>query len=209
MYKIIVMRLVLLLACLLILGGCSSTRLVTSWRDASFQGGQLRKPLVMAIVQKQIIRAKLEDEFVSQLRTMGVEAVQSYKFFPDQQGLDHDTIRARFPETGCDSVLVTRLVDVKKETAYVPGSTQVTSYGGPGYYDNFGSYYANSYTVVSTPGYTYDYKVYTLETNLYEARDEKLVWTAVTETEEPASVDAALKEFAVIVTGNMKKNNLF
>jgi hypothetical protein len=165
--------------------------------------------MVMAVVQKDYVRMKLEDEFVAKLGAMGVQAVQSYKFFPDLKALNADMVKAKTPETGRDSLLVTRLVDVKKETVYVPGSTQYFPGGPPGYYNNFNTYYASTYSMVTTPGYTYDYKVYTLETNLYDASTHKLIWTAVTETEETSSVDSALIGFAETVTKNLKKSNLF
>jgi hypothetical protein len=131
---------------------------------------------------------------------MGVDAIQSYKTFPELNGLKIDKIRAHLKETGLDSVLVTRLVDTKKETGYVPATSTT----------DFGSYYTGSYTTTYSPGYTYDYKVFTLESKLYKAQDEKLIWTAVTEAEEPPdSIDDSLKAFAEIVTNDLKKKNVF
>jgi hypothetical protein len=203
----------LFLASLLLLAGCSTTKVVTSWHDDSYRSGALRKPLVMAIARKQVIRAKLEDEFVRELRAIGVDAVQSYKMFPELDELKADTIKDKLPGTDRDSILVTHLVDVKKETVYVPARTDVYPMGGaysrPGYYDNFGSYYGQSYTVVSSPGYSYEFKVFVLETNLYAAATDKLVWTVVTETEHTDSIDSAVKDFVGAVVKNVEKNKVF
>lgn len=200
----------ILLIGMLSLSGCSYSRITTSWRADDFQKGQLKKTMVMAIVEKKVVRWKIEDEIVLNLRKMGVEAVQSYKSFPELKGVDVNRVKAVIAENGQDSVLVARLLDTKKETAYVPATTTSTGGIGGGYGGSFGSYYSGSSTTIYSPGYSFDYKVFTVQTNLYDARDEKLVWTIVSETEEPPdNIDDALKEFANILTTDLKKKNVY
>ena len=186
----------------MLLAGCSYSRIVTSWSDGDFQRGQIKKPMVVAIVQQNITRWRLEDEFVNNLRKMGVDAVQSYKTLPDLKGLTVDAVKAHLAETGSDGVLVTRLIDTKVETGYVDATTTSTA--------QFSSYYIGSSTTTYSPGYTYDYRVFKLESKLFAAKNEKLVWTAVTEAEEPPdSIDNALKEFSRIVTDDLKNKKVF
>lgn len=204
--------LLLLWAGVLLLSGCSSTRIVTSWHDETVPNGTIRKPLVMALAKKQVIRAKLEDELVRELRASGVDALQSYRDFPDLSAATPDNIKARLAGLDRDSVLVTHLVDVKKETVNVPAQTTVYPAGGytvPVHYSRFDSYYVQSYNVVSSPAYSYESKIYSLETNLYDAKNEKLVWTAATETEDPSSVDSAINDIVKVVMKNIKQSRLF
>jgi len=191
---------------LFFLVGCSTTRILTSWQDNTYQSGQIKKPLIMAIAEKKIIRSRLEDEIVLKLREQGVEAVQSYKVFPELKGLSAETIKNSLNENGFDSIMLTRLIDVKKETAYVPGRTTVST---PGAYSTYGGYYASSMTVVSSPGYSYNFKVFTLESNLYTTQDEKLIWTALTEAEEADTVETSLKDLAATLTSDLKKKKIF
>jgi len=195
-----------------LLAGCSSTRIVTSWHDESVPSGTIKKPLVLALANKQVIRARLEDELVRALRASGVDAMQSYRVFPDLNAATPETIKDRLPELDRDSVLVTRLTDVKTETVNVPAQTTVYPGGGyavPAHYDRFGSYYAHSYSVVSSPASSYEFKIYALETNLYDARNEKLVWTAATETDDTTSVDSAISDIVKVVMENIKQSRLF
>lgn len=204
------MNLFVLMIVMLSLTACSYTRITTSWRADDFQKGQIKKTMVMAIVEKKIIRWKIEDEFVLNLRKMGVDAVQSYKSLPELKGVDVNRVKTVVAETGHDSILVVRLLDTRKETAVVPATTTTTGGLGGGWGNSFGTYYSGSSTTIYSPGYTFDYKVFTVQGNLYVAGDEKLVWTVVAEIEEPPdSVDAALKEFANIITGDLKKKDLF
>jgi len=166
-------------------------------------GGTIKKPLVLALAKKQVIRAKLEDELVRELRAGGVDALQSYQVFPDLNETTPAIIKHRLPELERDSVLVSHLLDVKKEMVNVGGYTV------PDHYGRFDTYYAQSYTVVRAPSHSYVSKIYSIETNLYDARNEKLVWTAVTETEDPGSVDTAIDEIVKVVMKNIKQSRLF
>ncbi len=190
-----------------LLSGCSATRLVTSWHDPSLSAGGAGKLLVIALAQQDALRHKIEDEYVRQLAALGVDAEQSYRTFPDETKIVPEAVKVKLPEMGRDSVLVTHLVDVKNERVYVldayPSGRQ-----RPLYYDRFGAYFAHSYGVVSSPGYTFGQKAYVVESNLYAVSD-KMLWTAITETKEPDSLDTAIRDFVGVVTADMKKNSLF
>ena len=199
-----------------LLSGCSSTRLVTSWHDPSLGVKEAGKVLVIALAQQETLRRKMEDEFVRQLTALGADAEQSYRLFPDEKLITAEIVKAKLPETGKNSVLVTHLVDIKRETIYVPTTTEVypndrlsiSISRRPLYYNRFDSYYTHSYAVVSKPGYSYDRKLYVLETNLYAASDT-LLWTAVTESKEPAALDTAIRDFVGVITADMQNNGLF
>jgi hypothetical protein len=212
MNRVKIRGLLLLLTGLLFLSGCASTRIVASWSDEAYRNGQFKKPLILATSKKQIIRSKAEDGFVQELRAVGVDAVQSYKFFPGMEDLRPDLIKAKLYGSDRDSILVIHLVDVKNETVYVQGRTDVFAtgggYGGPAYYNSFGSYYNQSYSVVSSPSYNYEYKVFVLETNLYDAVTDKLAWTVMTETDEPDSIDTAVREFVKVVMQDLRKSRV-
>jgi hypothetical protein len=203
MFSNLRMFLPLVLLGVLFMTGCSATRLTTSWRDDSLKTGQIKKPMILAIVEKKVVRARLEDEFVKSLREMGVEAVQSYKTLPDLKGIDAAAVKANLIENGRDSVLAIKLVDTKKETVQVPGTITPI-------YSNFGSFYSGTTSAVYMPGYSYDYKIYSIQNNLYTVSDEKLVWTGVSESEEETgSVDDALRNFAEFIAKSMKKQGVF
>ena len=153
-----------------ILAGCSTTKIVVSWQDSTAPAQALKKPLVIAIVPKQLIRSKLEDEFVSSLHQLGVNAVASYTIFPEMQSITPASVKASIPSIGCDAILVTHLVDVKQETVHVPARSDMYGsggvYGGPAHYGSFDSNYARSYGVVAAPAYNYAEKYYKVETSI-------------------------------------------
>jgi hypothetical protein len=201
------LKMVLLCAVLTVFSGCATTTLLTSWSDSSAKQYSLKKPLVVSIVQKPLIRKKLEDGFVQRFREIGIEAVPSYTVFENISALAPDPLKGRLPSLGCDSILVVRLLDVKQETVHVPARTDV--YGGPAYYGSYGGYYSRSVSVVSTPAYNYVEKVYLAETNIYDAVEGKLVWTGATETEDTASIDKAITEFTQLLMKDIRAKAIF
>ncbi len=192
-----------------LLGCTSTTSVLRSWRDPSYANGSLRKPLIVAIARPKI-RFQLEDELAYGLRSVGVDAIPSHELFPERQ-LTIEMVRERLTTTDRDSMMVTHLVDVKVEKIDVPGDTEAYPLAAGDYprYGNWGTYYTYVNGVVSSPGYTYESKKYVLQTNLYSLKDEKLVWTAMTESEEPASLEPAVRSFSEVVVNNLLKSGVF
>jgi hypothetical protein len=197
----------LLTATVSMLTGCSTTKIVVSWQDSTSPAHTLKKPLIIAIVPNRLVRAKLEDEFISKLRPLGITAVASYSIFPEMESITPAAVKEKLPSLGCDAILVTYLVDVKQETVQVPARADV--YGGPAYYRSFDSYYATSYGVVMTPAYSYVDKYYKLETNIYSVAEGKLIWTAATRTEDTSSIDKAISDFTGVIITDLRKGQIF
>jgi len=201
------LRLALLLIVITAFSACSTTTLLTSWNDGRVQPHTLKKPLVIAIVPKPLIRKRLEGEFVQSFKQIGIDAVPSYIAFEDFEALKPDSVKAKLPSLGCDSMLVIRLLDVKQETVHVPARTDV--YARPAYYGSYGGYYANSYSVVNSPAYNYVEKKYVAETNIYDAIEGKLIWTGATETEDTSSVDSAIADFTKVLMKDIRAKSIF
>ncbi len=195
----------------LVVSCTSSTSLVRSWHDDSYKSGSLRKPLVVAVASQPMIRLKIEDELVRGLRGIGIDAVASHSSFAERD-LTVDVLREKLPSSDRDSVMVTHLVDVKLETVVVPEQTE--TYGSPAvdyprYADNWPAYYSHSYSVVTSPSYAYQTKKYVLETTLYDVKTEKRVWSAVTRSNEPESLDEAVETFANVIVKDVQKTRMF
>ena len=82
-------------------------------------------------------------------------------------------------------------MDVDRKDVYVPPTTYVSSYPSYGYpyYGSWYGYYSHGYTVTHDPGYTYEKVTVSLETNLYNASDEAIIWSGQSQTFDPKGVD--------------------
>lgn len=157
---------------------CTMTKLTSAWKDPLYHG-KPRKILVIGVAKKPINKRIFEDEFVRQLNARGTNAVASYTVMADDKQADNAVIAAKMKEQGADAVLITRLASKKTVQTYVPG----TVYYPPSYYGNWRDYYGFGYEAIYTPGYTAEDEYALMEINLYDAGNDKLIWSATSETE--------------------------
>ncbi len=161
----------------MLLSACATTQVTSVWKDPSYQT-RPAKIMVVGMAKNPINRRLFEDEFVRQLKARGTDAIASYSVVNDKQQGDEAVIAKKVAELGADSVLITRLVSKKIVQSYVPA----TPYFPPPYYGSWPDYYGQGYRYMYTPGYIAEDEYAVIETNLYEAKTDKLIWAASSET---------------------------
>jgi len=182
---------------------CSMTKLTSAWKDPSYQG-QPRKIMVIGVAKKPITKRIVEDEFVRQFKARGTDAVAGYTVMPDEKQADHAVIAAKMKEQGADAVLISRLASKKTVHTYVPGSVSYP----PAYYGNWRDYYGYGTQAVYTPGYTAEDEYALMETNLYDAGNDKLIWSASSETELRGSDQNQIKSYIGVMVKAMADQKL-
>lgn len=186
------------------LASCGGTKLTSVWKDTTY-GGTIDKIMVVAITENTRNRLVFEREFVEAFRKAGVEATASVDVTPKDSESDEDLILAKTRKRGISMILVTHLIGVQDKEVYHPPQTYTVP--SRGYYNHFHSYYPRVYEYVHEPGYYTKHKSVNLETNLYEAKTEKLVWSVTSETIDPESVNTIIESLSKVVIKNLRKNN--
>lgn len=191
---------------------CASTSAITgSWKapDANMRGYQ--KFFVAALTDNTSIRQTVEDELSKSLAGLGLETEKSIDVFPpdfrNQEIEKSDAVLERISDTGSDAILTIALIDQTSEERYIPGSGAYPV-GRFGYYGTFMSYYGNWAGSLYTPGYYTTDKVYYLETNIYDARSGKLVWSTQSKTYNPSGLEDFLNGYKKAMTELLEKEGL-
>ena len=179
---------------------CASTSLTTVWKDDNYQG-QITNVLIIGISKEPARKRFFEDEFVRQMEARGVRAVASYNHFPDGQMPQTDALVSKVAEMNIDAVLITRVVDRKTVETYVP---RADYYRPPVHYYGYRNYYSRSYE----QGYVVKDEVVVLETNLYDAETEKMIWSAMSETFKGGAAEGMIRDFIKILVKNMSEKKL-
>ena len=196
-----------LLCCSLLLSACQTTETLNTWSDDS-QAHTFTKVLVMAVLEEPVYRNLLEQKVVDALKAEGINAEATSNLYPDNDVLDEAMIDAAMKKTAADSVMVIRLVDTRKETVYTPGTVYVPGgYGGRYGYGYYG-YYGGGYSAISTPGYSTEYNIATVESTVFSAATNKRAWSTITETTE-TSVNAAIDSYIKVIGKSVKASGLF
>jgi len=190
-----------LLVCTIIVASCTSTRITSSWREPDKQVAvnKLNKVLVVALFKDETSRHKAEDQMAGYLNGKGIVSYNYLKESFDKK--NEDALREKIKKDGFDGAVTMRLVDVDKEENYTRGN--ISSY--PAYYRNFSGYYYRSWSYYSTPGYYTTTQTYTIETNVYSIKEDKIIWSGLTETTNPDGVKKLTEEVAEVVYKKMVK----
>jgi hypothetical protein len=145
------------------------------WKDKTYQG-KAGKIIVIMVARSPENRVMFEDRFVGELNNRGNNAFQSYRIIPFEQLRNKELVKSKIRDSGADTVLVSRLVDNKTIESYRPGLIYVV----PAYYYDWWGYYNVAFVDY---GYTGDVSVAYIETNLYDVKTEKLIWSGHSKTE--------------------------
>lgn len=193
----------------LFLTGCSSTSVTGVWKKSDFVGGPFQSILVVGLTHDPNNKNIWEDIMADQLKQNGVNATTSTNSFPGDKEITKNEILNYVNKQGIGAVLITRLVDTKKEKGYYPPTGHYYGdhyYGGPRhrYYNNFGTFYDTVYT----PGYTTTYTTVVLETTLYDAETQDLIWSMSSDTFDPASTNYLAQSVSKQVIKALQKDNL-
>lgn len=197
---------------LALVSACSpSTKITGSWKAPEAKEGGYSNIFVTALTDRLVARQTIENDIDAILKEDGITASSSFEIIPPgfkatpenkQQVLD------QIQAAGHDAILTVALLDQTSETRYVPGSTMYSPMMYGGYYGSFYGYYSYYNPVMYDPGYYTTDKNYYIEMNLYDAQTEALVWSAQSETTNPASLESFSKTFAQSVEYQMVKDGL-
>ncbi|HKP62752.1 MAG TPA: hypothetical protein VJV78_38715 [Polyangiales bacterium] len=211
----------LLLVCgtLLACGGASFGT-TGRWRDPT-RATAVHNVLVIGIADRMLYRRMYEDEFVKRFAARGVTAKASYLAVQGDNPT-REQLEAAVKELGCDSALVTHVVDIQQRKEYKEGpigteASYVSGYGSgfyatpyyaPMYGPGFGSYYSAVFEYTHTEGYYERTNSYNLETTLYAANDGKLIWALMTQAVDPADIRDVLGGLSNTVFEALEKDGL-
>ena len=96
------------------LAACSATNpVINEWRNPAYSSANFKRILVSAPGFATSVRRNLEDEFVTQLRPAGIDALPSYSTLPDERP-DEASIKQVAQKLGADAALVVRPIQVER-----------------------------------------------------------------------------------------------
>lgn len=198
----------LLIFTVLLLSSCASTKLTNSWYDTEYSGKNLLQDvLIIGISKDETVRRLFEDRFVAILDQAGIDAIQSYSLKASDIQPTRAAVEEAVKEADAKFVLITRHLSTDTTEHYRPPE-RVTVYADP-YYSRVYRYYPMAYReVYYTPGYSYEVTTVSMESNLYDASTEKLVWSAQSQSVDPKMTQKYIDVLIDVFTKDMKEKGL-
>ena len=191
-----------ILALVLVLAsGCyHATHLSATWHDPNSRGLHFNKVVTVFVTTDEGMRRSVEDELVTKFPN----ATASYHIIPNAAGADKETILQHMRAAGFDGAVTMRVTDVSERTTYSPGS-----YWGPSY--GFGPYWGASWAYPYSPyagGYVSTSQIVTIETQIYNLQDDKLVFAARSETADKSKVGSLIRSVMRHINEELKDNGM-
>ncbi|MEP6712345.1 MAG: hypothetical protein ABJA37_08020 [Ferruginibacter sp.] len=191
---------------LLVLISCNSTKITSSWKAPGVQKSNYNKIIVFGIFNPKgrTMREYVENELVSQLKSLGYNAVSALAEFGPKAfaKVKEEDLTAQLKSTGYDAVLTTVLLDKAQEKDYNPGNV---SYQPVGYrYNRFGRYYTTIYDRVYEPGYYTTSTNYFLESNLYDLGTSDLIYSVQSKAFSPSSSAELANDYSKRIVKDLK-----
>ncbi len=142
------------------------------WRNPAFSG-KFDSMLIIGVTSRSTRRRVFEDKFVEALKADKIEAVPSYSLITSTMDLSRLSVTQAIEGQDLDAVLLTRMVGIRdRETYQRPGGEDETM--------NYFTYYDNALEQTSD-GYYSQFRVFTLETSLYDTATGEMVWSMQSE----------------------------
>ena len=191
-----------LAAAALVATACAPNALVHEWKSPGYSGRPFDRVLVVTASPDPEIRRVYEDAFVQELAAMGVTATAAHVVIQENGAVPSERIIQAIGEVHANAVLVQRMIGKERKAAsYVPPPLQAGAKA-----ELYAVYQAGM--TMGTPPQPYDYEVYTLETSLWEAADQGLVWFSTSQTFQPGTVPTAARDLADVVGKALRQQQL-
>jgi hypothetical protein len=194
------------------IASCSTTTNVTgSWKKPGATANQFKSIFVSALTTDIPTKSSIENG----LQNMLEPRLKVYKsidaFPPDFENTNRSNQAAlldKIRSTNADAIMTVALVDKDKEQRYIPGTTGYNPMLRYGYYGRWSSYWGYWSPLYYTPGYYVTDKTYYLETNIYNAKTEELIWSAQSATYNPSDINSFLKGYLTSIKRKMTEDGL-
>jgi len=163
------------------------TVLTDVWKDKS-QRGKTKKIAVFWIARAPQNRLLAENEFVRQLKERGIDAMPLYVVIPPDKFVERDAAVKMIRELGVDALLTLRVIDKQTAQTTIPAPD-------PADRTRLSDYYERVYDAPVRDASDIAY----LETNVFDVKTEKRIWTARSVSKAQVVDQQALTDFIKIM----------
>lgn len=190
----------------------SSTSISSTWVNPEISDEAYKSVFIAAITPDIHARKVIEQQLATEASKQGIKAIQSSDVFLTTFTKDNQPQKQELLEeirkSNSHTIFTISLKDKESSTRYVEGTNTYYPMNYGGYYGGFYSYYNNVYPVVYEPGYYKTDKIYYVESNLYDANTEELLWSAQSKTYNPTNLKSFAQEYTKAIIYKLIKDGV-
>ena len=198
----------------LLLAGCATTTFTSIWKAPDAQPLQFKagdKVVAMVIADSTGMRRSGEANLADELDKRGLKGVPAYTLIPDADIRDEAKAKAAIEASGAVGVILMRPMGKEQEISSTPSTYYGGAYyGRPGYGGMWGGgYYGYGWGGgVYDPGTIRTDTYVSIETVIYDLRQNKLVWAGQTRTMNPKDVEGFVTTLATAISKELRESGM-
>ena len=175
---------------LLTLSCASSMQLTDNWRNSTYTGPAYKKIMIVAMTKQDDVRQSIEDEFVKQLRSRGVEAAACHECIPDVDKVTREELAKVSQGMGIEAYLIVRVLRVGTEVQSYQADSPSAMASSTGT-DSM----MNMQWFGPEPAMGKRSEVSTLESRLYDGKTASIVWRSTVNAVNPSPSAGQISKF--------------
>ncbi|MHA7863556.1 hypothetical protein [Flagellimonas marinaquae] len=192
---------------LLLLMGCSSTKLVGTWKNPDTVIFDAYQVLVVGMTQEDATRVEFETKFADALKSQGVDAVRSIDLFDveftsaERSEQELAEVEEQLLDKGFDAILFTKLVGMENRRTFKEHLNDMDKL-----FMRFSTDYLEHQDIYYDPEYYDTFSIYHAETSLYcicIGKEIELIWRGEVNVTEPNNINKAIDSYIKLVTKSM------
>ena len=206
------MRKIFLLVGVLFFASCSSIKFIDSWKNQEINTFKPQKLLVVGMTDNLTARKIFEEKLKEAFKLRNIYAEESTIVFDEgftnseKSEEEINKMTQQIIKKGFDAVIITAVKGVDERRNYF------SNYYAVGYrWSHFGNYYFRFQDVYYTPEYYESFKVYNIETSIYNMNEEdkkSLVWVGSFNLMNPQTISTTVKDYVAKIIKRLECENL-
>ena len=195
----------------LVLAGCATTTFTSSWRAPDAQPVQLKagdKVVALLLTDNEAIRRSGEANLADELDRRGLVGIPGYTLVLPGEEKNEAKSRERIEARGAVGVIVMRPKGQEEKVTVTGGyysAPYYSSFWGGGY---GAGYYGYGWGGMYVPPQVYTDTYVSVETLVYDLRQNKLVWAGQTKSLNPRDVESFIAELATAIGAELRAQKL-
>lgn len=189
--------------------GSTDTNVTDSWKSKQAKGYKKVNSIFIAFLNpNQEDKTTLENELAYWAKQKGVKPIKSYEVF---EGVSQSNMPSReevikkIKDTGAETIFVMSMRTSDTDPNMVKDN--IAGYAVP-YTISFYGYYSNVFPLVYDPNYYSSDKVYYMESKLFDAETEELLWSSKSTTYNPQDFEGFVKSYVNTLFRQLEKDGI-
>jgi len=202
----------LIIVLLVVLMGCSSAELVSTWKNPEIVIFDAYKVLVVGMTPNKKAQQNFETKMVQEFTQRNIEAMRSIDLFDvafteaSKSEVELDEVEEQLLDKDFDAILFTKVLGTENRETF---SQKLAEIERPN--DRFKDDYMSHQDIYYDDNYYDQYTVYLVETSLYcicVGKERELIWRGVIEITDPIIVKKTIDQYIELVVTEMEQQEL-